>query len=328
MAESELQKAEQMRSQGDAQAALKALEKIKPQRDEVAAYQYALGRALEDVGEYDRALTSYEASLAANPHFRAARFRLGYLCDLRGDEARAMECYDACVKAYPRDLAALLNQGTLYEERGYTDPAAYEKAIECYRKVLEINPNHARARLALRDAQAAIGMFYDEEQERRRDRRNQVLEIPVTDFELSVRSRNCLKKMNVHTLGDLIMHTEADLLSYKNFGETSLAEIKEMLASKGLYLGMGLEQQSVKPVPKRAVAVESPTASSPVADILLETIDFSIRCRKCFQRLGVNALGDLAQMTEADLLNTKNFGQTSLNEVKQKLRRYGLSLKD
>jgi DNA-directed RNA polymerase subunit alpha len=328
MADSELQKAEQMRSQGDAEASLKVLEKIKPQADDVARHQYALGRTLEDLGRYEEAMAAYEASLAANPHFRAARFRLGYLCDLRGDEARAIECYEACVKAYPRDHAAMLNLGMLYEERGYTDPASYEKAIECYRKVLEFNPNHARARLALRDAQAAMNMFYDEEQERRRDRRNQVLEIPVTDFELSVRSRNCLKKMNVHTLGDLIMHTEADLLSYKNFGETSLAEIKEMLASKGLYLGMGLEQQAVKQPPKRPVAVETPAATSPVADILLETIDFSIRCRKCFQRLSLKTLGDLANVTEADLLNSKNFGQTSLNEVKQKLRRYGLSLKD
>jgi DNA-directed RNA polymerase subunit alpha len=328
MADSELQKAEQMRGQGNAEAALKVLEKVKPQGGDAARHQYALGRTLEDLGRYDEALSAYEAAVAANPNFRAARFRLGYLCDLRGDEARAMECYDTCAKAYPRDHAALLNLGMLYEERGYTDPVAYEKAVDCYRKVLEVNPNHARARLALRDAQAAMGMFYDEEQERRRDRRNQVLEIPVTDFELSVRSRNCLKKMNVHTLGDLIMHTEADLLSYKNFGETSLAEIKEMLTSKGLYLGMGLEQQSVKQPPKRPVAVEAPATSSPVADILLETIDFSIRCRKCFQRLAVTTLGDLAAMSELDLMNSKNFGQTSLNEVKQKLKRYGLSLKD
>src|SRR5256714_13193773 len=71
---------------------------------------------------------------------------------------------------------------------------------------------------------------------------SQVLEIPVTDFELSVRSRNCLKKMNIKTLGDLTRVSEQQLLSSKNFGETSLTEIKEMLATKGLRLGQSLEQ--------------------------------------------------------------------------------------
>ena len=65
----------------------------------------------------------------------------------------------------------------------------------------------------------------------------QVLSIPVTDFELSVRSRNCLQKMGIMTLGDLCRCTEQELLASKNFGETSLIEIKEMLASKGLRLG-------------------------------------------------------------------------------------------
>ena len=69
-----------------------------------------------------------------------------------------------------------------------------------------------------------------------------MLEIPVTDFELSVRSRNCLKKMNIKTLGDLTRVSEQQLLSSKNFGETSLEEIKEMLTSKGLRIGQSLEE--------------------------------------------------------------------------------------
>ena len=69
-------------------------------------------------------------------------------------------------------------------------------------------------------------MYYDEDQERREDKRNKILRTPINDFELSVRSRNCLAKMGVHTLGDLVKKTEPELLSYKNFGETSLQEIK------------------------------------------------------------------------------------------------------
>src|SRR5260370_24471399 len=84
-------------------------------------------------------------------------------------------------------------------------------------------------------------MSYDPEEAMAERGHSLVLEIPVTDFELSVRSRNCLKKMNIRTLGDLTRVTEQQLLSSKNFGETSLAEIKEILGSKGLHLGQSIE---------------------------------------------------------------------------------------
>ena len=61
-------------------------------------------------------------------------------------------------------------------------------------------------------------MFYDEEKERKEDKHAQVLRIPVTDFELSVRSRNCLANMNVRTLGDLIGLSENELASLKSAG--------------------------------------------------------------------------------------------------------------
>src|SRR5439155_9093967 len=71
----------------------------------------------------------------------------------------------------------------------------------------------------------SLTMYYSPEDDFDRGRFAQVLEVPVTDFELSVRARNCLKKMNIKTLGDLTRVTEAQLLASKNFGETSLAEI-------------------------------------------------------------------------------------------------------
>jgi len=85
-------------------------------------------------------------------------------------------------------------------------------------------------------------MFFDEDNERRGDRRDAMLNIPITDFELSVRSRNCLKKMNIKSLGDLLRTSEQELLSYKNFGETSLNEIKALLAAKGMRLGQAAEE--------------------------------------------------------------------------------------
>ena len=52
-----------------------------------------------------------------------------------------------------------------------------------------------------------------------------------------------------------------------------------------------------------------------------------MRSRKCLQRLNIETLGDLTSRTEAELLGAKNFGQTSLNEVKQRLTEYGLNLR-
>src|ERR687894_798927 len=117
----------------------------------------------------------------------------------------------------------------------------FREAESCYRQVLAFDPNHPRARLFFKDCRASKDMFYDEEAERGFAVLITLLETPVTDFELSVRSRNCLRKMNIRTLGDLTRTTEQALLASKNFGETSLSEIKEMMSSKGVRLGMALE---------------------------------------------------------------------------------------
>ena len=87
-----------------------------------------------------------------------------------------------------------------------------------------------------------------------------MLEIPVTDFELSVRSRNCLKKMNIRTLGDLTRVSEQQLLASKNFGETSLDEIKEIMRGQGPaarpVAGAGRAATSCRYRPQQTAAAE------------------------------------------------------------------------
>ena len=68
-----------------------------------------------------------------------------------------------------------------------------------------------------------------------------VLLRPVDDLELTVRSANCLKAENIYYIGDLIQRTEVELLKTPNLGKKSLTEIKDVLASRGLSLGMKLE---------------------------------------------------------------------------------------
>lgn len=64
---------------------------------------------------------------------------------------------------------------------------------------------------------------------------------PIEDLELTVRSTNCLKGENIYYIGDLVQRTESDLLRTPNLGKKSLSEIKAVLATKGLTLGMLLE---------------------------------------------------------------------------------------
>jgi DNA-directed RNA polymerase subunit alpha len=70
---------------------------------------------------------------------------------------------------------------------------------------------------------------------------NPILLRPVDDLELTVRAANCLKAENIYYIGDLVQRTENDLLKTPNLGKKSLLEIKNVLASRGLSLGMRLE---------------------------------------------------------------------------------------
>lgn len=71
--------------------------------------------------------------------------------------------------------------------------------------------------------------------------RDRYLSKPVADLELSVRAGNCLESANIKTIRELVSKNEKEMLEYKNFGRTSLNEIKDQLANMGLTLGMDLE---------------------------------------------------------------------------------------
>src|SRR5438876_254190 len=79
-------------------------------------------------------------------------------------------------------------------------------------------------------------------EERKPEIRNENLNRSVEELELSVRSYNCLKNANIQSIGELVQKTEAEMLKTKNFGRKSLNEIKEILASMGLSLGMKIDE--------------------------------------------------------------------------------------
>ncbi len=288
-----------------------------------AGWHYAMGLLADARGEAERAIGHYEAALQADGGHQAAAFRLARDLDLYGEEARAVALYESLTSRSPASVNALLNLAALYEDLG-----RYEDAYKCVDRVLREHPQHQRARAFLKDIESSMTMHYDEAQERSQARRSAILDTPISDFELSVRSRNCLKKMNINTLGDLLRITEAELLAYKNFGETSLAEIKAMLKQKGLRLGQ-LKEEETRAARARSLPARRGVADGPpeVLNKYLSEIEFSSRSRKCLQRLNLVTIGDLIMKTEAELLATKNFGLTSLNEIKQRLAEYNLTLR-
>ena len=85
------------------------------------------------------------------------------------------------------------------------------------------------------------------EVDERRQKLVENLRRSVEELELSVRSYNCLKNARIHTLGDLVQKTEAEMLKTRNFGRKSLNEIREILSSMGLSLGMDLSQLRINP---------------------------------------------------------------------------------
>ena len=115
------------------------------------------------------------------------------------------------------------------------------------------------------------------------------------------------------------------MLSYKNFGETSLNEIKAMLRQKRLRLGQLLEERSGRAIGE---TTEPPTTGDQaVTNRPVSELELSVRARKCLQRLGILTLGELVSRTESELLNSKNFGETSLQEIKLRLEEHGLALR-
>jgi DNA-directed RNA polymerase subunit alpha len=292
--------------------------------NERAAEEYfKRGIESEKEGIHEKAIEFYERALNENPDHETACFNLAVLYDRRADDAKAIELYERVCTSPPVHLNALINLAVLYEDNNH-----YDEAHRCLDAVLKTNPNHERARMYMKDVESARSMYYDDD-DRRSGTANRVLEIPITDFELSVRSRNCLKKMNIRSLGDLLRTTEQELLSYKNFGETSLNEIKALLAQKGLRLGQAVDGE--KPAgfssAARPATVTVENVSPEIMGKSVADLELSVRSRKALQRLNINTLAELASRTEAELLGCKNFGQTSLNEIKQQLGSFGMGLR-
>lgn len=290
--------------------------------DEKAAQSHLIAAInAETTGDREYVLSELRKAVNADPANAEAMFKLAYHLDLVGEEDEAVAMYERCVEMAPAHLNALMNLSVVYEDQG-----DYVRAERCLRQVLETKPNHARANLFLKDVRASKDMVIEEDPDRDLIKRRALMDTPVTDFELSVRARTCLKKMNIRSLGDLLKITEAELMSYKNFGESSLEEIKKMLDARNLRLGQGLEDAH-RAARRQIMEQLKGTGKETVLGRPVGDLQLSVRARKALQMLNIQTMGDLASHTEAELMGVKNFGTTSLIEVRERLAGHGLALR-
>jgi len=322
-----LKRAGAIRLQGRLDDAEKMLRSTGTEGARRAEYSYQMGAILSDRGDTYGAIEYFERAVDMDPHHTQALFRLAGENALHGNDNEAIRLYEQCLSKPPFHIGALLNLGLLYEDKGNYPAAAF-----CFRRVLNHDPEHARARMYMKDIEATQEMFFDDDLARNEARLQQLLSRPVTDFELSVRSRNCLASMNILTLGDLTQVTEADLLAGKNFGETSLVEIRELMAQHGLRIGQNLQAKAKETTWGAPLGFLAQPDLSPQEQALMSRpvsdLNLSVRARKCMARLGITTLGELTQRTPDELLATKNFGVTSLNEIRQQLAELGIKLRN
>ena len=275
-------------------------------------------------GDYQEAIDGYTVASESECVFQGlVLFHLAKLQDRWGYDQLALETYHKIEALGYTFEESLVNTGIILEDRG-----EYSSALAYYEKALKINPNNKRTELYYADAEACLAMYYDERKNRQDVKTSEILNIPISDFELSVRSRNCLSKMGIFTLKDLITRTEQELLGYKNFGETSLKEIRAMLSKKGLHLGMTrVEEQPLADRIKMNAQLYSQEKEFELdeLDTTIEDLDLSYRTKSALHKMGFESLRDITMRTGTDLESNANFSAACMQEVNALLEEKGLS---
>jgi DNA-directed RNA polymerase subunit alpha len=195
----------------------------------------------------------------ANPEHVIATLNESGSLNLRAKVSRGRGYVPADVRANDEEQSRTI--GSLLIDASYSpvnrvaykvDSARVEQRTDLDKLIIELETNgtidpEEAIRRAATILQQQVNVFVDlqsenePEPEEHEDEIDPILLRPVDDLELTVRSANCLKAENIYYIGDLIRRTEVELLKTPNLGKKSLTEIKDVLASRGLSLGMRLE---------------------------------------------------------------------------------------
>ncbi|HKH20959.1 MAG TPA: DNA-directed RNA polymerase subunit alpha [Gammaproteobacteria bacterium] len=192
-----------------------------------------------------------------NPEHVIAHLTKGAELSMTLKVARGRGYQPASVRRFEeeRPIGSLLLDASFspVQRVAYTvESARVEQRTDLDKLIIELETNGTvdpedTIRRAANILQAQLSVFVDLKgdeqsvQARGESELDPVLLRPVDDLELTVRSANCLKAENIHYIGDLIQRTEVELLKTPNLGKKSLTEIKDVLGSHGLSLGMRLE---------------------------------------------------------------------------------------
>ncbi len=294
-----------------------------PARDSAGAkalYEQAMKAAAS--GSLNQALLDkLEKAHALDPHQDEITFKLAWYLDLVGEDEAAVELYESLAGRRPVREGVLLNLSVLYQDLG-----RYDDAEECLYRLLSAKPRHVQGRMYYRHVEGSLDMEVEDETEKRTLPRNLLLETPVTDFELSVRARKGLQSMNLQTLGDLLRTTEAQMRNHKNIGETTVEEIKQILAKKGLRIGQAAEA-SLQAQRRELLKMVAANVSESVLNKPIGELGLPGRCINPLSQLNISTVADLAVRTEAELGEIKNFGDATLEEIKKKLLGLGITLR-
>jgi len=145
-----------------------------------------------------------------------------------------------------------------------------------------------------------------------------LLKADIHDLPLSVRTFNCFMNAGVRTLKDISNKSDQELLRIKNFGLTSLNEVRHLLSNPTTVHSF-LNSAEEPATPPEGFSIL-------LLDTHLENIGLSVRTRNAFRNHDIQTFGDLVNMTATQLLQKKNFGRKSLNETIQMLESHGLRL--
>ena len=154
------------------------------------------------------------------------------------------------------------------------------------------------------------------------------------DWNLSVRTLNALKNFNIIYLGELIQCQEKELLSFINFGQKSLNEIYDKLSEYSLKLGTQNVKGEIGRYKIEKESINQNTVPEKYDSNYLRKFyinihkewPLSVRTQNCLLNKGIIFIGDLISYSKLELLNMKNFGRKSFNEIEPFLEKNSLSL--
>jgi len=148
---------------------------------------------------------------------------------------------------------------------------------------------------------------------------------PVSDLEIGVRTTKWLESNDIRTIGQLASFREWELLQIRNFGRKMLGEIKCALQEVGLSLGLR-ELGAPGEVDARAAAGASSGSLGTISEWLVADLGLGVRATNCLENAGVLTVGQLVSCTEWEVIEMDSVGRKTLQEIKNALREFGLSL--